>query len=83
VPPAHDAKDVRHAFHRAAVKWIDGSRANFDQDFIVLGNGLFNVGDLDTCAVEIVAGTWQCQPRPEYPSKANATSMRQGTMKAA
>jgi hypothetical protein len=29
------------------VKRIDGSRADFYQDFVVLGNNLLNVPDLD------------------------------------
>src|SRR6266852_7954283 len=43
----HYASDVRRASHEVPVKWIDGSRANLDQDFVVLGNGLFDIRDLD------------------------------------
>jgi hypothetical protein len=35
------------AFHYTLVQWIDGSRANFYQDFIVPGNRLFDLLDLD------------------------------------
>jgi hypothetical protein len=41
------AKEVRRASHRVPVKRIDGSRADFYQDFVVLGNKLLNVPDLD------------------------------------
>ena len=35
------------AFQQALVKWIDRSRANFYQNFMVFGNGLFDVPDLE------------------------------------
>ena len=41
--PDHYAHRARLAFHEAPIKWIDGSRADFDQDFIVPSGRLFNL----------------------------------------
>jgi hypothetical protein len=41
------ANDVRSALHGFPIKWIDGSRTDFYQDFAVFGNRLFEVLDLD------------------------------------
>src|SRR5208282_787501 len=45
--PEQYSKVARHASQQAPVKWIDGSRANFYQDFVVLGNRLLDVRDLE------------------------------------
>jgi hypothetical protein len=41
--PEHDAKDVRHTFQFATVQWIDGSSADFYQDFIAPGDRLLKI----------------------------------------
>src|SRR5215467_8600538 len=50
------AKAVRLAFHQTCIQWIDGSHANFYQDFIVLGNGPFEVLDLNNDVRRSVSG---------------------------
>jgi len=45
--PQQHAKAVRPGFHQGPVKWIDGSRVNLDQDFVVLGSGRFDLRDVN------------------------------------
>jgi hypothetical protein len=45
--PGHSANDIRLASHEVPIQWINGRRANSYQDFVVLGNRLFDVSDLD------------------------------------
>src|SRR5215470_9721900 len=45
--PENYAKGKRRTSHDAPVKWVDRSRADSEQDFVVLGNGLLEVHDLD------------------------------------
>src|SRR5215467_393396 len=50
------ANAVRLTFHQACIQWIDGSRVNSYQNFIVLGNGPFDVLDLDNDVRRSVSG---------------------------
>ena len=43
--PEQYSKDVRCASHQAPVGRIEGYRANFNQNFVILRNGLFHVHD--------------------------------------
>src|SRR5215468_1640869 len=45
--PRSDTKHVGHTSYQVPVNWIDGSRANFYQHLVVLGNRLFHVVNLD------------------------------------
>jgi hypothetical protein len=45
--PEQYSKDVRRASHQAPVGRVDGGRANLNQNFVVLRNGLLHVHDLD------------------------------------
>jgi hypothetical protein len=44
--PRHYPERARLAFHETPIKWINRSRANFNQNFIVPGNGLLDIRDL-------------------------------------
>jgi hypothetical protein len=45
--PGHHAKEVRRASHEAPVVWVDGSRVDSYQDFIVSSRRLFNLFTLE------------------------------------
>src|SRR5437764_1508585 len=44
--PGHQANEIRIATHEVPIIGIDGSRSDAKQDFIVLGNGYGDIGDL-------------------------------------
>ena len=50
-----DAKEVGHSPHEMPVQWVDRSRANLDQDFIVTGLWLFNFFTAQNAGGTVVA----------------------------
>jgi hypothetical protein len=77
--PGHYANEVRRASHEVPVKWIDGSRANFQQDFVVHGNGLLDVLDLDNVRRSVSSVDRGPHVRIDVPASARRGELLTGT----